>query len=93
MKYRLKKDAPEFKAGYMFTRSEDEHGNDCLFADVAPLPAFDISLIANFDEWFEEVEETNKYIGVTYRFTKPFYYDDRVGYIEFEDNPNIVWED
>lgn len=44
----------------MFTRGEDEDGNDCLFADAAPLPAFDISLIDDFDEWFEEVKESKK---------------------------------
>lgn len=54
-KYRLKKDTPEFKAGKMFTRGEDEYGNDCLFADGEPMPSFDVSLIDNFDEWFEEV--------------------------------------
>lgn len=52
-KYRLKKDTPEFEAGQMFNRGEDEDGNDCLFANGAPLAAFDISLIDNFDEWFE----------------------------------------
>lgn len=57
-KYRLKKDTPEFKAGQMFTRGEDEDGNDSLFASGAPLAAFDVSLIDNFDEWFEEVEES-----------------------------------
>ena len=57
MKYRLKKDTPEFEAGQMFTRGEDEYGNDCLFASGAPLAAFDVSLIDNFDEWFEEVPE------------------------------------
>lgn len=61
-KYRLKKDVPEFKAGSVFTRRKYEYGDyddDCLFADispgVSPVPAFDISLIDNFDEWFEEV--------------------------------------
>ena len=57
MKYRLKKDTPEFKAGKMFTRGEDEYSNDCLFADGAPMPSFDVSLIDSFDEWFEEVKE------------------------------------
>ena len=64
MKYRLKKDTPEFKAGQMFTRLKydyGDYGDDCLFAGispgVSPVPAFDISLIDNFDEWFEEVEE------------------------------------
>lgn len=64
MKYRLKKDTPEFKAGQMFTRLKydyGDYGDDCLFADispgVSPVPTFDISLIDNFDEWFEEVKE------------------------------------
>ena len=59
-KYRLKKDTPEFEAGQMFTRGEDEYGNDCLFAGAAPLPAFDVSLIDNFDEWFEVAKEPKK---------------------------------
>lgn len=151
-KYRLKKDTPEFKAGKMFTRGEDAFGNDCLFAIAALLPAFDVSLIDNFDEWFEEVEEPKwirkqiklvdfsqaskdilgcKYVDMKYRFIKDYYYYDsktsfgvvmpfperefrfleqtnvvertwglcyfnqliRDGYIEIEDNPNIVWED
>lgn len=142
--YRLKKDTPEFEAGQMFTRGKDEDGNDCLFADGAPLAAFDVSLIDNFDEWFEvaqepkkeptwmrkqikEVHGKNTYIN--YRVVKAFYlpvgewtsehktafrmepgdvagfagYDKdvkgyinqmvKLGYIEVEDNPNIVWED
>ena len=152
MKYRLKKDTPEFGAGQMFTRREDEYDNDCLFAGSAPLPAFDVSLIDNFDEWFEEVKEPEwvrkqikrilfddtrediigwKYTNMRYRFIKDYYrYDSqtsfglyengtraefrflektnsperdnalhyfnqliRDGYIEIEDNPNIVWED
>lgn len=69
MKYRLKKDTPEFKTGSMFTRRKYEYGDyddDCLFADispgVSPVPAFDISLIDNFDEWFEEVKEEPKWV-------------------------------
>lgn len=60
-KYRLKKDTPEFKAGSVFTRRKYEYGDyndDCLFADISPgtspTPAFDISLIDSFDEWFEK---------------------------------------
>ena len=153
MKYRLKKDTPEFEAGQMFTRGEDEYDNDCLFVGSAPLPAFDISLIDNFDEWFEVAEEPKKeptwvrkqikqiefgehksvyvvvrfiksqnYIGYDNEFgdviasNEPgeikriyFHADDngswrqkdydilnqmvRDGYIEIQDNPNIVWED
>ena len=59
-KYRLKKDTPEFEAGQMFTRGRDEYDNDCLFAGSAPLPAFDITLIDNFDEWFEVAKEPRK---------------------------------
>lgn len=59
-KYRLKKDTPEFEAGQMFTRGEDEYGNDCLFAGGAPSPAFDITLIDNFDEWFEVAKDPRK---------------------------------
>lgn len=62
-KYRLKKDTPEFKAGSVFTRRKYEYGDygdDCLFADISPgtspTPAFDISLIDSFDEWFEEIK-------------------------------------
>lgn len=153
MKYRLKKDTPEFEAGQMFTRGEDEDGNDCLFAGGAPLAAFDVSLIDNFDEWFEEAQEPkkeptwmrkqikqiefgeHKSVCVVVRFIKSqnyigydnelgdviasnepgeikkiyFHADDngswrqkdydtlnqmiRDGYIEIQDNPNIVWED
>ena len=153
MKYRLKKDTPEFEAGQMFTRGEDESGNDCLFAGGAPLAAFEVSLIDNFDEWFEVAEEPkkeptwvrkqikqiefskHKLVCVVVRFIKSqsyICYDNelgdvvasnehgeikkiwfnandssfwrqkdtdilnqmiRDGYIEIEDNPNIVWED
>lgn len=173
-KYRLKKDTPEFKTGSMFTRRKYEYGDyddDCLFADispgVSPVPAFDISLIDNFDEWFEEVKEpkkeptwvrkqikriefripdgknwaNNDYVVIRWRYIKDYYYMDsewgiamcygkgltdsgdvenldacddvgsksraaadkrlinlmnqlvRDGYIEIQDNPNIVWED
>lgn len=152
-KYRLKKDTPEFEAGQMFTRGRDEYDNDCLFADSAPLPAFDVTLIDDFDEWFEVAKESKKeptwvrkqikqiefgkhklvwvvvrfiknqsYIcyddefGDTIAYNEPgeirrinFHADDsgywrqkdydilnrmvRDGYIEVEDNPNIVWEE
>lgn len=166
-KYRLKKDTPEFKTGSMFTRRKYEYGDDCLFADISPgtspVPAFDISLIDNFDEWFEVAEEpkwvrkqikriefripdgkswaNNDYVEIMWRYIKDCYYMDsewgiamcykkgltnreavenvdacddvgsksraaadkrlinlanqlvRDGYIEIQDNPNIVWED
>ena len=57
MKYRLKKDAPTMKAGQMFARGEDAYGTDCLFAIASPVQVLDVSLIDNFDEWFEEVKE------------------------------------
>ena len=57
MKYRLKKDTPEFEAGQMFARGEDAYGTDCLFAIASPVQVLDVSLIDNFDEWFEEVKE------------------------------------
>ena len=56
-KYRLRKDAPTMKAGQMFTRGEDAYGTDCLFAIASPVQVLDVSLIDNFDEWFEEVKE------------------------------------
>lgn len=148
MKYRLKKDTPEFKAGKMFTRGENEHDNDCLYAAGEPAPSFEINLINNFDEWFEEVKKPEwvrkqiknikyRYKGcfevIKFRYIKDFYvcsfdsrsneevskwnkgFEDefdiyegryssaeklsylnqlvRDGYIEIEDNPNIVWED
>ena len=143
-KYRLKKDTPEFEAGQMFTRREDEYDNDCLFVSGAPLPAFDITLIDNFDEWFEVAQEPKKEptwvrkqikevhgkgTRINYMVVKTFYlpvvewdsehkaafrmepgdvagfagYDEDVkgyinqmvelGFIEVEDNPNIVWEE
>lgn len=152
-KYRLKKDTPEFEAGQMFTRGRDEYDNDCLFAGSAPLPAFDVTLIDDFGEWFEVAEEPkkeltwvrkqikriefdkHKLVCVVVRFVKSqnyICYDNelgdvvasneygevkkiwfnaneskfwrqedydilnqmiRDGYIEIQDNPNIVWED
>lgn len=140
MKYRLKKDALTMKAGQMFTRGEDAYGTDCLFAIASPVQVLDVSLIDNFDEWFEEVKEPEwvrkqikavhgKGTRINYMAVKTFYlpvgewtsehktafrmepgdvagfvgYDEDVkgyinqmvelGYIEVEDNPNIVWED
>ena len=167
MKYRLKKDALTTKAGQMFTRGEDAYGTDCLFAIASPVQVLDVSLIDNFDEWFEEVKEpkkepkwvrkqikriefripdgknwaNNDYVEIMWRYIKDYYYMDsewgiamcykkgltnreavenvdpcddagskskaaadkrlinlanqlvRDGYIEIQDNPNIVWED
>ena len=140
MKYRLKKDLPTMKAGQMFARGEDAYGTDCLFAIASPVQVLDVSLIDNFDEWFEEVQEPEwvrkqikkvhgKGTDINYRVVKGFYlpvgewtsehktafimepgdvagfagYDEDVkgyinqmvelGFIEVEDNPNIVWED
>lgn len=147
MKYRLKKDTPEFKAGSVFTRRKYEYGDyddDFLFADISPgtspVPAFDISLIDDFDEWFEEVGKPRyrrklvkavhgKGTRINYMVVKTFYlpvvewcsehktafrmepgdvagfvgYDEdvigyinqmvKLGYIEIQDNPNIVWGD
>ena len=88
MKYRLKKDTPEFKAGQVFTRGENEYDNYYLFADGEPMPSFSVSLIDNFDEWFEKVKEPEwvrkqiKYIRYRYkgcfevikfRYIKDFY--------------------
>lgn len=140
MKYRLKKDTPEFEAGQMFARGEDAYGTDCLFAIASPVQVLDVSLIDNFDEWFEEAKEPEwvrkqikevhgKGTRINYKVVKAFYlpvgewtsehktafrmepgdvavfveYDEdvkgyinqmvKLGYIEVEDNPNIVWED
>lgn len=140
MKYRLKKDAPTMKAGQMFARGEDAYGTDCLFAIASSVQVLDVSLIDNFDEWFEEVKEPEwvrkqikevhgKNTHINYRVVKAFYlpvgewtsehktafrmepgdvagfaeYDEdvkgyinqmvRLGCIEIQANPNIVWED
>lgn len=55
MKYRLKKDAPMDKAGTIF-----ELHDDCEFKWLASdgcETQYQINLIDNFDEWFEEVKE------------------------------------
>ena len=149
-KYRLKKDAPMDKAGTIFELHDDcEH--EWLASDKCQTQ-YQINLVDNFDEWFEEVKEPEwvrkqikrilfddtrediigwKYTNMRYRFIKDYYrYDSqtsfglyengtraefrflektnsperdnalhyfnqliRDGYIEIEDNPNIVWED
>lgn len=161
MKYRLKKDAPMDKAGTIF-----ELHDDCEFKWLASdgcETQYQINLIDNFDEWFEEVKEptwvrkqikriefripdgknwaNNDYVEIMWRYIKDYYYMDsewgiamcykkgltsreavenvdacddvgsksraaadkrlinlanqlvRDGYIEIQDNPNIVWED
>lgn len=55
MKYRLKKDAPMDKAGTIF-----ELHDDCEFKWLGSDKCetqYQINLIDNFDEWFEEVKE------------------------------------
>ena len=148
-KYRLKKDTPEFRSGYIFETDPEDEG---VLLDKEGIGAFYENEIENFDEWFEEVKEPEwvrkqikqvvyhnaktdtlnwKYVDVKYRFIKGhFYYDSRTsfsinnkldeseirffenanddelrrmlgyfnqlirdGYIEIENNPNIVWED
>lgn len=54
------------KAGQMFTRGEDAYGTDCLFAIASPVQVLDVSLIDNFDEWFEEVKDSCLFEGLTH---------------------------
>lgn len=160
-KYRLKKDAPMDKAGTIFDLYANcEHG--WLGSDKCQTQ-YQINLVDNFDEWFEEVKEpewvrkqikriefripdgkswaNNDYVEIMWRYIKDCYYMDsewgiamcykkgltnreavenvdacddvgsksraaadkrlinlvnqlvRDGYIEIQDNPNIVWED
>ena len=152
MKYRLKKDTPEFKAGTVFDMIENVDVGKVLTrnAPSEDAYAFEVDSIDNFDEWFEEVKEEptwvrkqikqiefgkHKLVCVFVRFIKHqiyigyddefgdviahnepgeikriyFHADDngswrqkdydtlnqlvRDGYIEIQDNPNIVWED
>lgn len=159
LKYRLKKDTPNFKAGNIFVIHSDEGSIFPQASDFIYDPRgnyYDsVGNIKHFDEWFEEVKEPTwmrkqikriditalnkdgesgyKYADIEYRFIKPFYYNDtewgvdvyakndtsyqrfymddkpdksiylnkvalinqlvRDGYIEIQDNPNIVWED
>lgn len=154
-KYRLKKDTPEFKAGEVFEMIHNIDVGDVLTQNAPrqDMYAFEVDLIDNFDEWFEEVKDEPKYlrrlikelkfgkkdeVEIVFRFIKDWYYyyydevmsnsmfdgydegitermmlklgkkDDvfdvgvtitglnqlvRDGYIEIEDDPNIVWED
>ena len=142
MKYRLKKDTPEFEAGAVFDMIENVDVGKVLTRN-APREddyAFEVDSIDNFDEWFEEVKEPEwvrkqikevhgKGTRINYMAVKTFYlpvgewdsehkaafrmepgdvagfagYDEDVkgyinqmvelGFIEVEDNPNIVWED
>lgn len=142
MKYRLKKDTPEFKAGTVFDMIENVDVGNVLTMN-APREddyAFEVDGIDNFDEWFEEVGKPRyrrklvkavhgKGTRINYMVVKTFYlpvvewcsehktafrmepgeaacfagYDEdvkgyinqmvRLGFIEVEDNPNIVWED
>lgn len=147
MKYRLKKDAPMDKAGTIF-ELHDNDGFKWLASDKCETQ-YPLNLVDNFDEWFEEVKESewvrkqikqiefgeHKSVYVVVRFVKSqnyigydnelgdviasnepgeikriyFHADDNGswrqkdydtlnqmihdGYIEIEDNPNIVWED
>ena len=142
MKYRLKKDTPEFEAGAVFDMIENVDVGKVLTrnAPSEDAYAFEVDSIDNFDEWFEEVKEPEwvrkqikevhgKNIHINYMIVKTFYlpvgewdsehkaafrmepgdvagfagYDEDVkgyinqmvelGFIEVEDNPNIVWED
>lgn len=146
LKYRLKKDTPAFRSGYIFETDPKDEG---ILLDEEGVSAFYKNEIDNFDEWFEEVKEPtwvrkqikqiefgeHKSVYVVVRFVKSqnyIGYDNelgdvvasnehgevkkiwfnanesefwrqkdydtlnqmvRDGYIEIEDNPNIVWED
>ena len=167
LKYRLKKDTPNFKAGNIFVIHSDEGSIFPQASDFIYDPRgnyYDsVGNIKHFDEWFEEVKEPtwvrkqikriefripdgknwsgNDYVEIMWRYIKDCYYMDsewgiamcykkgltnreavenvdacddvgsksraaadkrliklanqlvRDGYIEIQDNPNIVWED
>lgn len=65
MKYRLKKDAPEFKAGEVFEMIHNIDVGDVLTQNAPrqDMYAFEVDSIDNFDEWFEEVKESNPLFG------------------------------
>ena len=61
MKYRLKKDTPEFEAGTVFDMIENIDVGKVLTMN-APREdtyAFEVDSVDNFDEWFEEVKQSS----------------------------------
>lgn len=69
-KYRLKKDTPALKAGMLFELKDSRlflrESEDCV-----AIPVFQRDGVANFDEWFEEVKEFEKWKpkeGEVYKF-------------------------
>ena len=55
MKYRLKKDTPAFRSGYIF---ETDPKDDGILLDKEGVSAFYENEVEHFDEWFEEVKES-----------------------------------
>ena len=60
-KYRLKKDTPEFKAGTVFDMIENVDVGEVLTMNSPreDAYAFEVDNIDNFDEWFEEIKESD----------------------------------
>ena len=56
MKYRLKKDTPAFRSGYIF---ETDPKDDGILLDKEGVSAFYENEIEHFDEWFDEVKESS----------------------------------
>lgn len=67
LKYRLKKDTPNFKAGNIFVIHSDEGSIFPQASDFIYDPRgnyYDsVGNIKHFDEWFEEVKESNPLFG------------------------------
>lgn len=57
MKYRLKKDLPDMKAGEIFDDTDDFGRETSVMFDSRGAYRFDKDNIKHFDEWFEEVDQ------------------------------------
>lgn len=54
MKYRLKKDTPSFRSGYIFETDPKDEG---ILLDEEGVSAFYKNEITRFDEWFDRVDD------------------------------------
>ena len=76
-RYKLLKDLPCAGAGEIFQQGYDNNDKDsiCLFQEIIGIKPIKILLdyIDDFDEWFEEIEETEEYFIINFlhlRITK-----------------------
>lgn len=68
-RYRLLKDLPFAKAGEeLYIKRQEDGGYFTLYKDLDKMSVCDLheGFIENFDEWFEEVEDTEFYMPVIY---------------------------